>query len=392
VTDGEQRAALAVVRSLGNAGYTVHVCSSQPKSMAGGSKFATSERLVANALTAPKQFLEDVRAYARDVGATIIIPITEPSLLAILPHRETFDGVCIPFTDAESFRKVSDKAAVLEAAQRVGIAIPSQQVVHTPSDATALAIETLSFPLVIKPARSVAGEGSEQAKFSVRHAATPEELRDILREIDPRAYPLLLQQRIVGPGIGIFVLVWDGELIAAFSHRRIREHPPSGGVSVYRESYPLDTSLLDRSRSLLATFGWQGVAMIEYKVDQSTNTPYLMEINGRFWGSLQLAIDAGVDFPTLLLRVAGGEKPTPVTTYTTNVRSRWEWGEVNHLIVRLKYSDQKLALPPGFPSRIETIRQMLNFSRQNKCEIFRLNDWRPFWRETVQWFRDVRGA
>ena len=39
--------------------------------------------------------------------------------------------------------------------------------------------------------------------------------------------------------------------------------------------------------------------MMEYKQDRRTGTPLLMEVNGRFWGSLQLAIDAGVDFPYL---------------------------------------------------------------------------------------------
>ena len=37
--------------------------------------------------------------------------------------------------------------------------------------------------------------------------------------------------------------------------------------------------------------------MVEFKHDERDGVPKLMEINGRFWGSLQLAIDAGVDFP-----------------------------------------------------------------------------------------------
>ena len=69
-------------------------------------------------------------------------------------------------------------------------------------------------------------------------------------------------------------------------------------MSVYRESVAADPDLVRRSRALLDAFGWCGVAMVEYKLDERTGTPYLMEVNGRFWGSLQLAIDAGVDFPS----------------------------------------------------------------------------------------------
>ena len=49
-------------------------------------------------------------------------------------------------------------------------------------------------------------------------------------------------------------------------------------------------------QELLDELNWHGVAMVEFKVTED-GTPYLMEINTRFWGSLQLAIDAGVDFP-----------------------------------------------------------------------------------------------
>ena len=80
---------------------------------------------------------------------------------------------------------------------------------------------------------------------------------------------------------------------------------------MYRESIALDPELLARSRALLDRFEWNGVAMIEYKIDEATGTPYLMEINGRFWGSLQLAVDAGVDFPALLAAPGPRRRPGP---------------------------------------------------------------------------------
>lgn len=393
VTDGEQRASLAVVRSLGESHMVVHVCSARTKSIAGGSKYARSERLVANPLLAPTQYVTDVLAYAREINADVVLPMTEASLLAILPERKQFANMLIPFADLDAFLHVSDKGSVLDAAQQVGITIPAQQTLHSMFDVERLQIDGLKFPLVVKPSRSVAGEGGNsgsRAKFAVQHAANADELRDIFKKIDARAFPLLLQQRVVGPGVGIFVLLWDGELIAAFSHRRIREQPPSGGVSVLRESFPMDPTLLTKSCALLDRFDWQGVAMIEYKVDEATGTPYLMEINGRFWGSLQLAVDAGVDFPLLLIEVASGEKPQPVTTYNPSVQSRWFWGDINHIIARLRHSDAALALPPGSPSRIRALVDFLRQDSDMRNEVFRLNDFRPFWRESIQWFQDLR--
>jgi predicted ATP-grasp superfamily ATP-dependent carboligase len=316
-----------------------------------------------------------------------LVPMTEPALLALLPERDRLSNVLIPFADADVFSAISDKQAVLAAAARAGIATPEQTVLHDASSAFDTA--SIRYPVVVKPARSVSTGAGDRLKLSVRHAASAQELESVLQDMDPRAYPLLLQQRVVGPGVGIFVLLWDGKLLAQFAHRRIREQPPSGGISVYRESIEVDPELLRRSVSLLTDFAWRGVAMIEYKLDERTGTPYLMEINGRFWGSLQLAIDAGVDFPQLLVAAATGQTPAPVTRFRTDVRSRWFWGDVDHLLARLRRSDAELSLPEGSPTRWDAVRDFFRHSPDDVDEIRRRGDMRPFVRESIQWFREL---
>ncbi|HEY8105395.1 MAG TPA: ATP-grasp domain-containing protein, partial [Gemmatimonadales bacterium] len=345
VTDGEQRASLAVVRSLGHAGYRPFVCSVSGRSLAGSSRFAVGETAVPDPLREPVRFADAVLDLARKRNARLLLPATDAALLALLPLRERFAELKLPFVDAAQFRRISDKALLMATAPEVGIAVPRQCPAPDRQAAEAAARGGLAYPLVLKPARSVGESAGRRVKLGVRHVLNPGGLATALDALPDAAYPLLLQERIVGPGVGVFLLVWNGELKAAFSHRRIREKPPSGGVSVYRESIPLDPELLARSRALLDRFGWQGVAMIEYKLNEATGTPYLMEINGRFWGSLQLAVDAGVDFPALLARLALGDDPEPVMSYRTGVRSRWWLGDVDHLIARLRRSPEALALP-----------------------------------------------
>ena len=101
----------------------------------------------------------------------------------------------------------------------------------------------------------------------------------------------------------------------SFAHTRIREKPPTGGVSVYRESVPLRDDVRAYSERILGRFNWSGVAMVEFREDRATGIPYLMEVNGRFWGSLQLAIDAGVDFPAMLVQLALGEEIPRISSY-----------------------------------------------------------------------------
>ncbi|HEU4564085.1 MAG TPA: ATP-grasp domain-containing protein, partial [Gemmatimonadaceae bacterium] len=349
-------------------------------------RWCLEERAVADALAAPARFVSDVATLARERAVDVILPVTEAALLALLPERARLVPACIPFADAEAMRRISDKALLMEAAPAAGIAVPAQHVLASPDDARAADLEALRYPVVVKPARSVGERDGARVKLGVEHAASAERLRALLSGIDPAAYPLLVQQRIVGPGVGIFLLLWEGELLATFAHRRIREKPPSGGVSVYRESIPADPALVARSRALLERFAWRGVAMVEYKLDAATGTPYLMEVNGRFWGSLQLAIDAGVNFPLLLLAAAAGERPAPVHDYRVPVRSRWEWGDVDHLIARLRRSSAELALPPGAPGRWRAALDVLTPWRPgDRLEVLRLGDPAPFFRETLDW-------
>jgi predicted ATP-grasp superfamily ATP-dependent carboligase len=376
VTDAEERAALAVVRSLGRGGHQVSICSPRRRPLAGASRFARDRALVPDPLTAPAAYADALHRLVGALDIDVLLPMSEASLMALLPERERLGPVALPFPSAAAFERIRDKAEVLEAARRLGIGVPAQRVAACAAEAPDPA--TLRFPVVLKPARSVIDAGGGRAKSAVAHAADAAEYAAAIRALPAGAYPLLVQQRIVGPGAGIFLLVWDGRPLAAFGHRRLREKPPSGGVSVYRESAPVDDRLLALSLELLCHFDWQGVAMVEYKLDAATGTPYLMEINGRFWGSLQLAIDAGVDFPALLVDCASGMPPDPVTGYRLGVRSRWWWGDVDHLIARVRAGDGAAA----------ALRTFLGTSFDGaRNEVLRWNDPAPGLRETLDWLQ-----
>ncbi len=383
VTDGDERSALAVVRSLGQAGYRIVVAAREAASLAGSSRFAAARAAVPDPLHEPGRFADAVVALARAEGASRVLPIGEAALLALLERRDDLPAGAIPWPSLATVRAICDKAQVLDAAVPCGIRVPAQRILH---DAQGN-VRELRFPVVVKPSRSVAGDAGHRAKLRVAHAASAGELASILASLPGVAFPVLVQERIVGPGIGVFLLMWDGVVRAVFSHRRIREKPPAGGVSVYRESIAADPVLVRKSVALLERFGWQGVAMVEYKVDAASGTPVLMEVNGRFWGSLQLAIDAGVDFPVLLLQCAEGRPPQVPPAYREDVRLRWWWGEVDHLIARLRHSDAALGLPPGSPGRLEAIRDFLRRDPRDRDEVDRPADPRPARYERAAWWR-----
>jgi predicted ATP-grasp superfamily ATP-dependent carboligase len=385
VTDADERSALAVTRSLGRAGWRIVTCAAGRTSLAGRSRHSARSVVVPDALREPEAFAAQVVALATAEGARYLIPISEAALLALLPVRESLPPGAIPWPGAEAVRAVCDKRRVLEAAPAFGIGVPRQAVLDAP---TALPnLPELTWPVVAKPARSVNRTGGSSEKFTARHVASLPDLERLIAGYSAAAFPLLLQERVVGPGVGIFLLVWDDVLRASFAHRRLREKPPSGGVSVYRESIAADPALVERSRRLLEHFGWQGVAMVEYKVDQRSGTPMLMEINGRFWGSLQLAVDAGVDFPWLLIECAEGRAPEAPQPYDIGTRLRWWWGDVDQLLQRLRRPPAELGLPEGAPGRLQSVAEFMNLLRVgDRNEVLRLDDPAPFLHESLHWF------
>jgi predicted ATP-grasp superfamily ATP-dependent carboligase len=387
VTDGEQRASLAIIRSLGRSGCRVEVASVSGRSLAGASRHARADHPLPDPLTDPTTFAEGLEETVRATGTDILIPVTEPSLLAALPHRDAFDCL-LPFPDLQRFRRASDKGEVARLARDVDIAVPDQ--VEVPGcDADVELPGNPEASYVLKPSRSVEGG----RKLGVSYSPGGSRLREALAGLPDEAFPVLVQQRILGPGAGVFLLLWDGEPRAVFGHRRIREKPPSGGVSVVRESALVDSALAESATRLLRRLQWQGVAMVEFKIDGDTGTPYLMEINGRFWGSLQLAIDAGVDFPRLLVEAATGSGSHPVPSYRPGVRCRWLLGDLDQLLVRLRRSPEALNLPPGMPGRGRAIAEFLrDFLPPNRLEVLRLRDPQPFFREVRLWLQELAGG
>jgi len=387
ITDGDQRASLACTRSLGAAGFDCFVIGPRTGSLAGSSRFCRASAPAPDPLTDPEGFRRTVLALLAEWRCDVLLPITEKSLRILLPLREELRDIQIPFPSAAVFARVSDKSEVLRTAVEVGIQVPRQWLIESSSIEPTEMVPDGHFPLAIKPTRSVGGPGGGERGAAVRYASDSGALRERVARVPASAFPVLVQERIHGTGAGVFLLIWEGELRAIVGHSRIREKPPSGGVSVVRRSTAVDSTLADHSMRLLSALGWEnGVAMVEYKVQEGSGIPYLMEINGRFWGSLQLAIDAGVDFPTLLLRCAAGDAPEEVVVGRPGVITRWELGDLDQLLLRLLRSKETLDLAASEPGRFRSFLDFLKDFRPGvRNEVFRLRDPGPFRTELTDW-------
>jgi len=383
LTDGNERATLAAARSLVRAGHAVWVTAPTRVSLAGASRGVRSCVLATDPLNASAAYAAEVGGIARREGVGLLLPMTDPSVEALLEHRSALPlDVVLPFSALSTYRAASDKARLLDLARASGFGVPETRLIATAGAGDEALSDPAFFPAVIKPHRSVVSVNGTKRKTAVTPVADAAAARRALAALPPSAFPVLLQRQVEGVGEGFFALRWRGRIVAMFAHRRLREKPPTGGVSVYRESIPLDEALVGPGRRLLEALDWQGVAMVECKREETTGRQVIMEVNGRFWGSLQLAIDAGVDFPSLLVRCAAGETVPETRQYDVGIRSRWFWGDVDHLYLRLR--------DPRAGSRL---RALLDFFRvrpgRDRAEVWRWRDPAPFVVETLQWLRSL---
>jgi predicted ATP-grasp superfamily ATP-dependent carboligase len=376
ITDSDNRSALAATRSLGRAGYTVFTAGEAHPSLASVSKYSSGFAPYFSPNSSPERFVRDVAAIIERNRIDVLLPMTEITTLLLTQHRELLPAnVRLPFPEAATVAAVADKSQVLAQAERIGVPIPRTLVIESVQDARAKASQ-IEYPAVFKPARSRNWNGKQWVSAGTGYAADADTLFARLDQLNPAVFPVLIQERIVGPGMGVFVCCDGDDVLATFAHRRVREKPPSGGVSVLCESALVDPTAKQHAIALLKSMGWRGVAMVEFKQNSADGSLRLMEINGRFWGSLQLAIDAGVDFPALAVDVALGRRRAPLETYRVGTRSRWWWGDVDAMLALLFRSRSQLNLPDSHPGRWRTL---LSFLRPwgARYELERSDDLKP---------------
>lgn len=344
---------LALVRELGERGVPVHAIGNRPDSIGGKSRHADCFSLRPPGPLAG--WLPEFVA-RHDIGA--VMAVSEQALVELAPLRDAMPGCTVIAPEARKLALVLDKSATLAAAQRIGIDVPRSWQPHAPFD-TIAAAHTLTYPLAVKWSDPVAMFGSLAAAGlpleKVEFAANPRELLAILRKYDRIGAWPLVQEYAAGYGLGQMFHMHAGEATLKFQHRRLREWPPSGGISTCCASVSLTdhAEQMKLSEDLLRSIGWNGPAMVEYRHDPATGRYVLMEINGRFWGSIPLAYHCGVNFAWETWRCAVAQPieqaPDPVT-FRHRI-ARYMVPDTKHLLVQLQKSlpmAEKLVLLASF--------------------------------------------
>ena len=398
ILDGEQKAALAATRAYGREGHEVFVCSQASSSLAGASRYCSGKFKYTSPFEDANRFIHDVLSIVKAVDSDILLPMTDISVFTILKHETLFEGTTdIPLCDFDQYIRASDKLNLVKLAQRLGVAVPDTIFVENLDELDAIK-NNLQYPVILKPKSSLILSDGKIHKCGVQIANNHDDLKKTVEKSIAFQKPFMIQEKLTGEGLGIFALYHQEGLVALFAHRRLREKPPWGGVSVLCESTQPDKNAADSAKMLLDSLKWKGVAMVEFKRDGITGMPKLMEINARFWGSLQLSIDSGINFPVLLLNPTHGKPKVSNYKYS---RLRWflgikelsskkEEGDIDNLYINTKIwfrSNKKFSENKHLLNNYRDF--FCEFLKGSRFEILNRNDLGPFLWECRHYLKNL---
>jgi len=315
VLDASCNAATTIVQSLGRAGFDVTLAGESPKAFSFRSRYLKGRSVYPDPLLKKKAFQDWFLNIWSPEAFDYVIPASDLTIYPIREIAKTRDlpGVILP--PEETFSLFFDKVKTLKLAMDCGVPVPKTVVVH---DGKWNPEEFVSFPYYVKTSQSKVWMGDVGFDLDARLVRNPEELYEAVTDWSVYG-DVLIQSYEPGDGVGIELLCRDGEVLMSFAHRRMHEYPLTGGGGTYRMSIDRPPALFESAKRLVKAAKWTGVAMVEYKMDGDAYS--LMEVNGRFWGSLPLSYRSGVDFPLSLIRAYSGETVSQMP-YRAGVYSR----------------------------------------------------------------------
>lgn len=296
----ESPASLASTRGLRSAGYEPWLAASQPGTSASRSRDAAGVTRLPAPQADPERYARELAALADRIGAAAVLPATESTLRA-LSGRESLFTAPVGACGAEALERATDKTALAREGARVGLPSPPSLELSASDDLSAVEL-----PVVAKPVRTIVeGADGTLRTVDVTRADDVETLRRALEAEAPA--PMLVQRYVAGELGAVSGIAWAGEVLATSHQRSARIWPPGRGITAYGRTVEPDPALDRAVRELLAWVGWSGIFQVQ--VIHGTDRPWLIDLNPRIYGSIGLAISAGLNLPAIWADLLLGREP-----------------------------------------------------------------------------------
>jgi len=342
VLGADSQIGLAVIRDLGRGGVPVHAIGRTSAAVGLHSRYVRTAHVHRER---DQALIDLLNRIASEQDARFLMTVSERDISFLHEVRPRLTGLVPLIPSPDTMALVLDKARIYAIAERLGIAVPRTIAVDAEGRPDA-GDEAIRFPVVLKwsapleamPLLRQHGIAFLKAEYCHDLAS----LKAALARYRPLGRYPLVQEYCPGVGLGQMFYMHRGAAVLRFQHLRLHEWPPEGGYSTLCESLAPEenASLMARSEALLREIGWEGQAMVEYRFDRESRRATLMEINGRFWGSMPLAWHAGARFPWLLYNLMGrGIEVNDADSYRSGVRCKFLLPDLKRLWRLLRHPE-----------------------------------------------------
>jgi hypothetical protein len=331
-------------------------------------------------VTAPEidawETVEQIRSAVQRGEISTLVPLDDASIWLC---DKVSTGVRVPVAGAtgEAARLAIDKRYQLDAASEAGFNVPETQYVTERREL--LKIERL--PVVIKPAAAIAEIHGRLCKGPISFCI---EREDVIREADDRSHngPMIVQPVLPGIGEGIFGLHGPGGVRNWSAHRRVRMVNPLGSGSSACMSLKISDQPMQASERMLRKVEWPAMFMIELLRDPKDKL-WFMELNGRSWGSMALAVRLGLHYPAwTVMQTLDPDFVPPATPPWRSIVCRHLGREIIHVLAVLK-GKKTYKLLPNY-SRMRTLVEVCRFNRNDEWYNWHAGHSLLFWEDTIK--------
>lgn len=301
VDDGRTPYVLPAVRALGREGFVVGLGSAED-GRASRSRWVSATHRVPGPERGLQEFAAAVAGAVLEGGYDIAFGADDVEMLALSAVREDLPCV-VPHAEHRAVLRSVDKLELARAAARAGVGTP-----RTVS-ATAQAVADTPLPVIVKSRLHwTPGSADGVRHLLVRRCEDRPETERRVAEIAAAGGEPILQDPIDGELMALSTVIGEaGKALAWAQQRTLRASLRR--TSARAETVPLDRELADRVAALLGELGWYGLANLQFLRPEG-GQPKLIDLNGRFYGSIALAIAAGVNLPAIWVDLALGRPPS----------------------------------------------------------------------------------
>lgn len=324
---------LAAVRALRAAGYTPWLAVTEPGSYAARSRAAAGTVSVPDPGFDGEGFVRKLASAAAQLSVAAVLPSGESHFLALAGRDADFAGIAFGAPSRESVDRATDKDLLPELAAAAGLQTPPTTRAVRGDRQT---VGTFGFPAIVKPLRSrIRNPDGTVSACSARYVSSERAAEEVL-ETFPDGNGLI-QPYISGKLTSVSGVSWEGDLVCALHQVSARIWPVPTGVSAYAEAVPPDTELEQGVGRLLQAIGWSGLFQAQF-IRGPRGEHYLIDLNPRVYGSLALAVAAGLNLPGIWVDLLLGRQPN-VGRYRVGTRFRHDEKDVRALAQILLVGD-----------------------------------------------------